>query len=122
MLGKCNPYVFSAVNNKKLNRCPPNATAGSGKSKLNFIHESPRGGMNTSLVEYKSMIAPPVYRRELARERRRQLGGHLRERHEYSGSGDAEGFQPGATGPTSGHSGEPPDLNCDYREPIAGNR
>src|SRR5690349_4590296 len=45
------PYVFSSVNTRKPNRYPPNATDGSGKSKLNFMYASPRGGTNTSLVD-----------------------------------------------------------------------
>src|SRR5687768_4239257 len=45
------PYVFSSLKTRNPNRRPPNATAGSGKSKLNFMNARPRGGTNTSLVE-----------------------------------------------------------------------
>src|SRR5689334_15396833 len=45
------PYVFSSVNTRNPKRYPPNATDGSGKSKLNFMYASPRGGTKTSLVD-----------------------------------------------------------------------
>jgi len=45
------PYVFSSVKTRNPNRSPPNATDGSGKSKLNFMNACPRGGTNTSLVD-----------------------------------------------------------------------
>ena len=52
------PYVFSSVNTRKPNRYPPNATDGSGKSKLNFMYERPRGGIKISLVDVSSMMSP----------------------------------------------------------------
>ncbi|MBK6304397.1 MAG: hypothetical protein IPF47_01260 [Gemmatimonadetes bacterium] len=39
---------------------------GSGKSNENFISESPRGGMKTSLVDESSTMSPGAYRSRTA--------------------------------------------------------
>src|SRR5437868_6353578 len=58
---RSSPYVFSSVKTKKAKRWSPKTTDGSGKSKLNFMNERPRGGMNTSLVEDSSTMSPGAY-------------------------------------------------------------
>src|ERR1043166_5586853 len=50
--------MFSSLKTRKPKRYGPKLTTGSGKSKLNFMYPFPRGGMNTSLVEARSLIAP----------------------------------------------------------------
>src|SRR5258708_4022468 len=50
------PYVFSGVKTRNANSYPPNATDGSGKTKLNFWKERARGGTKTPLVDVRSRI------------------------------------------------------------------
>ena len=52
--------MFSSVKTRKPKRSPPNATDGSGKSKLNFMNARPRGGTNTSLVDVSGNTSAAV--------------------------------------------------------------